>query len=70
MKLKHFRYNYHLLEDALDVIDAGTSLTEVVSDIDCEDRIFGNGMDIGADEFFASSATNIVINDLHLLLSK
>ncbi len=44
-------YNYHLVSMVSNIVDAGTVLPEVTTDIDCDNRVMGGGMDIGADEF-------------------
>ncbi len=43
-------YDYHLASDVPEIVDAGTDLTEVLTDYDCEPRNNGT-YDIGADEF-------------------
>lgn len=47
-------YDYHLTADLSGVVDAGTLLSEVPVDYDCEVRNFGQ-TDIGADEYDFSS---------------
>ncbi len=48
-------YDYHLTGTPTGIVDAGTLLSEVNVDIDCENRIGGAGMDIGADEVGVSA---------------
>ncbi len=43
-------FNYHLSGEHSNIVDSGTSVNELVQDIDCDPRI--NIIDIGADEFY------------------
>jgi len=51
-------HDYRLEGSPFGIVDAGTPLSEVTVDIDCDDRISGTGIDIGADEV-TSTATSI-----------
>jgi len=63
-------YDYHLSLDNLPaIIDAGTFLTEVVNDIDCDDRNANGAIDIGADEFsLEPNTTTVAIDEMSALL--
>ncbi len=55
-------YDYHLVNTPSGIVDAGTILSEVSTDFDCDARISGSGMDIGADEVGGSTAPEITLN--------
>jgi len=50
-------YDYYLVGTPAGIVDAGTPLSEVTVDIDCDNRISGAGIDIGADEVASSTTT-------------
>jgi len=54
-------YDYHISGSPSDIIDAGTNLNIIDTDYDCEERILGLGIDIGADETDISSDTDIIL---------
>ena len=43
--------NYKLASSVSEIVDQGTTLSDVTKDFECEDRPKGSGYDIGADEF-------------------
>jgi|GEM_PF-623800 len=49
-------YDYHLAGTPSGIVDAGTALSEVTADIDCDNR--NGGIDIGADEVAGGNAGN------------
>jgi len=51
-------YDYHLVGTPAGIVDAGTPLSEVNVDIDCDNRVSGAGMDIGADEVSGGNDQN------------
>jgi len=51
-------YDYHLVGSPSGIVDSGTSLGEVLNDIDCDSRISGAGIDIGADELSNSTSVD------------
>lgn len=61
-------YDYHLSSTFPTITDAGIILAEVDSDIDCNQRYSGAGMDIGADEYNPTTPTDVLLNPADIIL--
>jgi len=60
-------HDYHLVGTPSGIVDAGTPLNEVTTDIDCDNRISGVGMDIGADEVTGSAKEDVSLASSFIL---
>jgi len=56
-------YDYHIDGDPVDIIDAGTYTNHINTDYDCDNRINGVAIDIGADEVDLTSAADVILSD-------
>lgn len=54
-------YDYHIEGMPTDIIDMGTTLSDVIHDYDCGSRPSGSAADIGADEAAISSDTDVIL---------
>ena len=55
-------YNYHIVDMPVEIVDAGTAVSGISLDYDCEQRIVGAAIDIGADETTIISDTDVSLD--------
>jgi len=56
-------YDYHINGTPTNIVDAGTNLNGFTTDYDCDSRITGMGIDIGADELDLTSNTDVLLGN-------
>ncbi|NND31152.1 MAG: T9SS type A sorting domain-containing protein [Saprospiraceae bacterium] len=62
-------HDYHLTGQFTGIVDAGISLVEIISDVDCEIRPVNDVIDIGADEYsMQTTSSDVVLDPSNILL--